>query len=174
MKQLFHLLSIALLFSSVVACSNDNEIDVAWKNANEQAYQKTIADTVNFKELKTESGPSGIYYKVIKSGNRPAEFPFHTSKIKVLYKGVYCDETVFDSGTSLTGTPTEFSVDGTVRGFSFALQNMVVGDKWEIWIPYWLGYGEIGYISPTTGQVLVKGYSTLVFDVELVEIILYP
>jgi FKBP-type peptidyl-prolyl cis-trans isomerase len=173
MKHILHLLSIALLFS-FAACSDNDEIDIAWKNANDEAYQKTAADTINFKELKTETGPSGVYYKVLNSGDQSSESPFQTSKVKVLYKGSYYDGTVFDSGTSLTGTPVEFSVAGTVRGFSFALQSMVIGDKWEIWIPYWLGYGYAGSINSTTGQVAIKGYSTLVFEVELVEITLYP
>jgi FKBP-type peptidyl-prolyl cis-trans isomerase len=174
MKHILYLLSIVLL-CSYAACSDSDTIDVAWKNANDKAYQETAADTINFKELKTKSGPSGIYYKIIESGDRQeAVSPFQTSKVKVLYKGAYHDGNVFDLGTSLTGTPAEFSVDGTVRGFSFALQNMVAGDKWEIWIPYWLGYGYTGYISSTTGETLIKGYSTLIFEVELVEITLYP
>jgi FKBP-type peptidyl-prolyl cis-trans isomerase len=173
MKHVLYLLSTALFFS-FAACSDNDETDIAWKNANDEAYRKTAADTITFKELKTETGPSGVYYKVINSGDQSSETPLQTSKVKVLYKGSYYDGAVFDLGTSLTGTPAEFLVAGTVRGFSFALQNMVVGDRWEIWIPYWLGYGYAGSINSTTGQTVIKGYTTLVFDVELVEFIQYP
>lgn len=65
-----------------------------------------------------------------------------------------------------------FAVNGVVRGFSIALQNMVVGDKWKICIPYHLGYGASGYRQ--NGITLIRGYSTLFFDVELLEINQYP
>jgi FKBP-type peptidyl-prolyl cis-trans isomerase len=41
---------------------------------------------------------------------------------------------------------------------------MQVGDKWEIWIPWMLGYGE-------TGNNSIPGYTTLVFEIELLEIV---
>jgi peptidylprolyl isomerase/FKBP-type peptidyl-prolyl cis-trans isomerase FklB len=55
-------------------------------------------------------------------------------------------------------------VNGVVDGFSTALQHMQVGDKWEIWIPWKLGYGESGNNS-------IQGYTTLVFEIELVAIV---
>jgi FKBP-type peptidyl-prolyl cis-trans isomerase len=108
---------------------------------------------------------------VIKSGTG-TEHPIQTSKVKVLYKGLYYDKTIFDAGSGQSGVPVEFSTGGTVRGFSFALQNMVVGDRWEIWIPYYLGYGAGGY-TDYYGNALIKGYSTLIFDVELVSFTQY-
>jgi peptidylprolyl isomerase/FKBP-type peptidyl-prolyl cis-trans isomerase FklB len=51
-----------------------------------------------------------------------------------------------------------------IDGFSTALQHMEVGDKWEVWIPWQLGYGAIG-------QREIKAYSTLVFEIELVDIV---
>ncbi|MCC8147210.1 MAG: FKBP-type peptidyl-prolyl cis-trans isomerase [Bacteroidales bacterium] len=60
-----------------------------------------------------------------------------------------------------------FVVNSTVRGFNIALQNMVVGDKWRLCIPYYMGYGSVLYQG-------IKGYSTLFFEVELLEINQYP
>jgi FKBP-type peptidyl-prolyl cis-trans isomerase len=183
MKQLLYLLLAGLLFS-YTACSDDTSgVDLAWKEANEKAYQK-IAEDSDYKELKTETGPSGIYYKVIEAGTE-TERPIQTSNVKVLYHGMYYDDTVFDKGTCIyndkgelverdPAQPVQFSTSGVIRGFSFALQNMVVGDRWDIWIPYYLGYGESGNINSTTGQVTIKGYTTLHFVVELIEIIQYP
>lgn len=59
-----------------------------------------------------------------------------------------------------------------LRGFNIAIQNMVIGDKWEICIPYFLGYGSSGLVQ--SGVTIIPGYSTLFFEVELLEIDQYP
>jgi len=51
-----------------------------------------------------------------------------------------------------------------VDGFSTALQRMQVGDKLEVWMPWKLAYGE-------SGNSTIKGYTTLVFEIELVDIL---
>ena len=178
MKNLLYLLSISTLFATLSACSKNDNLDV-WREANTNAYN-AITRNLNYQALQTKTGPAGVYYKVIKSGTG-TEYPLQTSNVKVFYKGMYYDGTVFDAGTNENETPAEFSLVGqsTIRGFSFALQNMVVGDKWEIWIPYYLGYGANGYKITTnyyTGayQTMIEGYSTLVFEVEMVSITMYP
>ena len=55
-------------------------------------------------------------------------------------------------------------MNGVVDGFSTALQHMKVGDKWEVWMPWRLAYG-------VTGKGNIPGYTTLVFEIELVEIV---
>jgi FKBP-type peptidyl-prolyl cis-trans isomerase len=174
MKNVFNLLIVVALFASFSACNNDDDDLAAWREANWEAYL-AIAKNLNYSELRTATGPDGIYYRIIKVGEG-TEYPLQTSKVKVLYKGTYYDRTVFDAGTSGNDIPIEFSLAGhnVIRGFSFALQNMKVGDKWEIWIPHFLGYGSSGYIDQTTYQTLIRGYTTLVFEVELVDITLYP
>jgi FKBP-type peptidyl-prolyl cis-trans isomerase len=171
-KHLLHLLIGAALLFSFAACNDDDKVDEDWRDANIEAYKKITKDP-SFKELKTETGPSGVFYKVLKNGEG-TEHPIQTSSVKVLYKGLYYDGTVFDPGTSGNDVPMEMATDGVVRGFGFALQNMVVGDKWEIWIPYYLGYGASGKIDPYYGTVLLKGYTTLNFELELVEFNQHP
>ena len=169
MKNFFFLLIIAASIVVFSAC-NTNIADDAWKEANMDAYQ-AITKKSDYRALQTETGPSGVYYKVIKSGTG-TEYPIQTSKVKVLYKGTYYDGTFFDMGSSGNDVPVEFSLKDVVRGFSFALQNMVVGDKWEIWIPYYLGYGVNGLQNYY--QTIIRGYTTLVFEIELVSITKYP
>ncbi|GHT83835.1 hypothetical protein FACS18947_0240 [Bacteroidia bacterium] len=171
-KHLLHLITCAVLLFSFAACKDDDKVDEAWRDANIEAYNKLTKDS-SFKELKTETGPSGVYYKVIKNGEG-TEYPIQTSSVKVLYKGTYYNGTVFDAGSGGNDVPIEFSTNNTVRGFGFALQNMVVGDKWEICIPYHLGYGASGYVDSYYGTVYIKGYTTLFFEVELVEINQHP
>jgi len=172
-KNLLFLLAVVALTLSFNACSKDNSTDV-WHQANMDAYNTMVKDSAQYyKEITTETGPLGVYRRVITSGTG-TEYPLQTSKVKVLYNGKYYDGTYFDLGSSKNDSPVEFSVGSTVRGFSFALQQMVVGDKWVIWIPYYLGYGPNDYYDPNTYQLLVKGYSTLIFEVELVSITQYP
>ena len=171
MRNLFYLLTFTATILSFNACKDNSDID-AWREANISAYQ-AITRNWEYRELKTETGPTGVYYKVIKSGTG-TEYPIQTSKVKVLYKGSFYEGTVFDPGTSGNDVPVEFFLTSTVRGFSFAVQNMVVGDKWEIWIPYYLGYGIDGQYDYYSGRTLIKGYTTLVFEVELVSITQYP
>jgi len=168
-KNLSCLLAFAITMVLFSACNDKNDID-AWREANTAAYE---AITKTYKPLQTATGPSGVYYKVVKSGTG-TEYPLQTSKVKVLYKGTYYDGSVFDAGSSGNNIPVEFSLSSVVRGFSFALQNMVVGDKWEIWIPYYLGYGATGHYDTYGYTQLIKGYTTLVFEVELASITQYP
>jgi len=88
--------------------------------------------------------------------------PEPSDNVKVHYKGSLIDGTVFDSSYDRK-TPAIFNVSQLIKGFSEALLLMPVGSKWRIYIPYELGYGtrEIGMIPP---------YSTLIFDLELLEI----
>ena len=56
-----------------------------------------------------------------------------------------------------------------VDGFATALQNMHPGDRWEIWIPQQMGYGSAG--RSASGSVIIKPYTTLIFDLEVTRIV---
>ncbi|MDH8702043.1 FKBP-type peptidyl-prolyl cis-trans isomerase [Dysgonomonadaceae bacterium PH5-43] len=100
------------------------------------------------------------------------DFNFDSSAVYLLWEGakytsyVWLDgeqkfeETNYDLGYT-------FYPYGIVRGLSYAIQNMVVGDKWLVCIPYTLGYGASGLYSG--GVTLVPGYSTLFFEVQLLD-----
>ncbi len=65
-----------------------------------------------------------------------------------------------------TDVPTLFGVNGfAVSGFATATLHMVEGDKWRVYIPYYLAYGESD--NTTSG---IPGYSTLIFDIKLAKI----
>jgi FKBP-type peptidyl-prolyl cis-trans isomerase FklB len=106
--------------------------------------------------------PSGLQYKVLKSGNGPS--PKATDKVRTHYHGTLIDGTVFDSSVE-RGEPAEFPVGGVIRGWTEALQLMKVGDKWQLFIPSELAYGARG-----AGGVIGPN-STLVFEIELLEIV---
>jgi FKBP-type peptidyl-prolyl cis-trans isomerase len=104
---------------------------------------------------------SGLQYKEIVSGE--GEIPTSDKTVVVHYKGTLTDGTVFDSSYD-RGEPAEFPVTGVIPGWVEALQLMNVGDKFELTIPSDLAYGPRG-----SGQTIGPD-STLLFDVELIEI----
>jgi FKBP-type peptidyl-prolyl cis-trans isomerase FklB len=114
---------------------------------------------------KTKEGvvalPSGLQYKVLKSGQGPS--PKLTDKVRAHYHGTFVDGTVFDSSVQ-RGEPAVFAVGGVIRGWTEALQKMKVGDKWTLFVPSELAYGPQG-MAPAIGP-----HAVLIFDVELLGI----
>jgi FKBP-type peptidyl-prolyl cis-trans isomerase FklB len=106
--------------------------------------------------------PSGLQYSVIKAGAGPK--PALTDKVKVHYHGTLIDGKVFDSSVE-RGEPIELNVNGVIPGWTEALQLMPVGSKWKLFIPSNLAYGD-----QQAGPLITPG-STLIFDVELLDII---
>ncbi len=104
---------------------------------------------------------SGLQYQVIKSGN--GDSPKATDTVVTHYHGTLINGEVFDSSID-RGEPATFPVSGVIKGWTEALQKMKVGDKWKIFVPSDLAYGASG-AGPKIGP-----NSTLVFDIELLEI----
>ena len=119
------------------------------------AFLDSIAGTEGV--VKTESG---LCYKVITAGK--GAVPTSTDKVKVHYRGTLIDGTEFDSSYS-RNEPTTFRANQVIAGWTEALTMMPVGSKWMLYIPQELAYGsrDMGTIKP---------FSTLVFEVELLEI----
>ncbi|MDA8621892.1 FKBP-type peptidyl-prolyl cis-trans isomerase [Psychrosphaera sp.] len=105
---------------------------------------------------------SGLQFEVITEGS--GEKPTAASTVKTHYHGTLIDGTVFDSSYD-RGEPVEFPVGGVIKGWTEALQMMTVGSKWRLAIPYELAYGEQG------AGGAIGPFQTLVFDVELLEIV---
>ena len=114
--------------------------------------------TANAKKEGVKTTPSGLQYKVLKSGT--GEMPKKTDTVTVHYTGTLIDGTVFDSSVQ-RGQPATFPVEGVIPGWTEALQMMKVGDKWQLFLPAKLAYGEQSP-SPKIGP-----NSTLIFEVEL-------
>ena len=106
--------------------------------------------------------PSGLQYIVLKEGTGPK--PTAADKVKCDYEGKLLDGTVFDSSIK-SGKPIEFGVSGVIKGWTQALQLMNTGSKWRLFIPSDLAYGD-QQMGPD-----IKPGSTLIFDVELMEIV---
>ena len=106
--------------------------------------------------------PSGLQYKVLVKGD--GEVPLEDQKVQVNYEGRLIDGTVFDASARHGDKPSEFKPNQVIKGWTEALTMMPVGSKWQLFIPYYLAYG-----NRSAGEI--KPYSTLIFDVELVGIV---
>jgi FKBP-type peptidyl-prolyl cis-trans isomerase FklB len=116
----------------------------------------------NQKKQGVKTLPSGLQYKVIKSGT--GKKPKDTDTVTVNYKGTLLDGTEFDSSYK-RGTPATFPVKGVIPGWTEALQLMEQGAKWQLFIPPPLAYGEQG-----TPGGMIGPNATLIFEVELMSI----
>lgn len=106
---------------------------------------------------------SGLQYEVLAEGAEDAPSPTAESQVVTHYTGRLADGTVFDSSEE-RGQPATFGVSQVIAGWQEALQLMQVGDRWRIWLPPELAYGERG----AGGDIPPN--AALVFDIELLEI----
>jgi len=116
----------------------------------------------NAKRAEVVTLESGLQYEIITAGTGIT--PKASDKVKVHYHGTLINGTVFDSSVS-RGEPATFGVTQVISGWVEALQLMPVGSKWKLYIPSDLAYGAQG-----AGQQ-IGPHTTLVFEVELIEII---
>jgi FKBP-type peptidyl-prolyl cis-trans isomerase FklB len=155
--------------SFIMAFINQREAIKAKKQAelNKVTYKDYIEQNEAFLAKNKEKAgvtvtPSGLQYEVIKMGTGPK--PTAESTVKVHYVGTLIDGTEFDSSVK-RNTPAQFPVTGVIPGWTEALQLMPVGSKFKLILPQSIAYGATG-----AGEV-IKPYSTLVFEVELLEIV---
>merc|ERR1719510_1262892 len=114
------------------------------------------------KEEGVNKLPSGLLYKVLKEGHGK-EHPKADTPCECHYRGTLIDGTEFDSSYS-RGKPTTFAPKQVIKGWTEAMQLMVEGDKWEMYIPSELAYGERG----AGGKI--PGGATLVFEMEIMKL----
>ncbi|MDX9729375.1 MAG: FKBP-type peptidyl-prolyl cis-trans isomerase [Bacteroidales bacterium] len=121
--------------------------------------EKFLAE--NKKRDGVQETASGLQYEVITMGT--GDKPTAVDMVKVHYTGTLLDGTKFDSSLD-RGEPAQFGVNQVIQGWQEGIQLMPVGSKFKFYIPYELAYGEQG-----TGPI--PPFSTLTFDVELLEIV---
>jgi len=109
---------------------------------------------------------SGLQYKVLRAGDG-TNHPLVNAPCECHYEGrtasQYPDGPVFDSSYA-RGTPTTFAPNQVIKGWTEAMQLMVEGDKWELYIPSDLAYGDRGR-PPKIG-----GGDCLIFTIEILKI----
>lgn len=167
---------------------NQDSVKVTWKNEDmmnylteaeqklaekkkaEEAEKKQEEFKENIKEgeeyiekFKKEEGvkvlPSGVAYKVLQEGTG-TDHPTTEDNVKVNYNGTFVNGESFDKSGD---EPASFGVTHVIPGWTEVLQEMVVGEKIKVVIPYDKAYGAEG-----SGNI--APYKTLIFEVELVAI----
>lgn len=105
---------------------------------------------------------NGIQYIIIKSGEgKQANL---NSTVTVHYHGTLIDGTVFDSSVD-RGEPAQFPVNGVIQGWQEIIPMMKVGDKWKVFIPQELAYGE--RVRPGGP---IQPFMALIFEIELIDV----
>ena len=156
------------------AVSNDelrvafNEIHQRLQAAKQEKFAAAVEEGTAFlaenaKRDEVSTTESGLQYEVINKGDS-TESPTAASTVRTHYHGTLLDGSVFDSSYE-RGQPAEFPVGGVIKGWTEALQMMNVGDKWRLYVPHDLAYGEQG------AGGAIGPFATLIFDVELLEIL---
>ena len=126
------------------------------KNEYARANKEWLAEKAKEEDVAQLS--KGVCYKVLQSGPENGKQPTPSSVVNCHYLGRTIDGKCFD--TSLGGYPLAIRLRDLIEGWIIALQQMHVGDKWEIYIPSELGYGSFS-------QPGIPANSTLIFEIEL-------
>lgn len=145
-------IALAALLASAAAAHADSDT----QNPVAFMAQNALADGVR-------SLPSGVQYKVLKSGPADGGHPKPDDVVTVNYEGALLNGQIFDSSYK-TGKPVTFALRDLIPGWVDAVQHMRPGDEWLLYVPPSQGYGneQKGSIPPN---------SVLVFRLELVSFI---
>lgn len=124
------------------------------------AYQEE-----NAKKEGVQVTESGLQYEVLAEGPEGGASPAATDLVKVHYHGTLVNGEVFDSSVD-RGEPIVFPLNRVIPGWTEGVQLMSAGDKYRFVIPADLAYGERG-----AGNGQIPPNATLIFDVELLEVV---
>ena len=137
-------------------------------DADQLALSENLTMSAEFLEQNSQNDgvvtlDSGLQYLVLESGPEGGTSPTPSDSVLAHYHGTLIDGNVFDSSVD-RGEPASFGVSQVISGWTEALQLMKTGDKWRLFIPPDMAYGES---SPTPA---IPPNSALIFDVELLEV----
>ena len=137
-------------------------------DADQLALSENLTMSAEFLEQNSQNDgvvtlDSGLQYLVLESGPEGGASPTTSDSVLAHYHGTLIDGSVFDSSVD-RGEPASFGVSQVISGWTEALQLMKTGDKWRLFIPPDMAYGES---SPTPA---IPPNSALIFDVELLEV----
>ena len=132
------------------------------KNRKEEYKEQNLR---YLEEIASQEGvqklAGGILYKVTEQGSGTVS-PRLDNVVSVHYRGTLMNGREFDNSYE-RNCPEAFRLNQVIEGWQIALQQMHVGDKWVIYIPYTVGYG-----NRASGPI--PAFSTLIFEVELLGI----
>lgn len=182
MKKYLHIALMLCCLFVVSSCKDDNEENTeavereAYKSEQDIAFQAKVNEP-GFVRWYSEAGDGYVCAKLIEKGD--GKRAYFNSRVSVYYKGFLTNGKEFDALLFEDGAPfkcaissyyanysADYNPDGyrsVIPGWTVALQHMVEGDKYEVWIPQQLAYG-----GSDSGEI--PAYSTLIFEIELVSV----
>tara|TARA_R110002049_G_scaffold120609_5_gene275146 strand:- start:2478 stop:2927 length:450 start_codon:yes stop_codon:yes gene_type:complete len=141
-----------LVFTLVLSCSNDKEVDYTLKN------EETIQDYLMDNNLTAQKSASGLYYIIHEEGT--GNNPTGTSNVTVAYKGYYTNGQVFDQSNA---EGISFNLNQVIRGWTEGITYFKEGGSGILLVPASLGYGNYNYNG-------IPGGSVLIFDITLISV----
>ena len=124
--------------------------------------------TTNAKVEGVQTLPSGLQYKIVRSGPATGLKPGPQDEVKVHYEGKLVSGKIFDSSYD-RGQPAAMPLPALIPAWKEALQLMRPGDEWILFVPPEMGYGEEG-----AGGGEIPGNSVLIFRIELIDVLPAP
>lgn len=145
-----------------IACIASSELGAKPKQsrAERKAAEKAFL-AENSKRPGVVTTKSGLQYEILKVGNGSVR-PRFRQYLRIHYHSTFIDGTVMES-TLNRKDPLRMRFENVIAGWKEGLRLMTVGDKYRFYIPSRLGYGPYN-------EGRVPGYSTLIFDIELIAI----
>ena len=122
----------------------------------------------NGKAEGVQTLPSGVQYKIVRSGPTTGLKPGPRDEVKVHYEGKLLSGKIFDSSYD-RGQPAAMPLPALIPAWKEALQLMRPGDEWILFVPPEMGYGEEG-----AGGGEIPGNSVLIFRIELIDVLPAP
>lgn len=113
-------------------------------------------------DLKPEAGKEGYFFAIEKNGNGEKAQP--GDYVKIHYKGMLLDGTVFDESEKNDPFVFRLGYRQVIQGWEFGLQQFQAGGKGKLFVPSRLGYGKQGI-----GDA-IPAHSDLIYEIELLEI----
>jgi len=117
----------------------------------------------NKKKPGVISLPSGLQYEVLRKGDANSPKPALQDTVVAHYAGTLINGFKFDNSYD-RAEPLTIPVAGVIKGWTEILQMMHIGDKFKVYIPSELGYGERGAGAD------IPGGAVLIFEMELLAI----
>lgn len=171
--RIFFLSLLSCCLMAMISCNDDVEDTVTeyleWNNQNVAYFEAAKLETDEegnrvYQVISPNWDPSScVLMHYYKRGTGTVS-PYSTSFVKVCYKGQLIDGTVFDDIYQSPDNPMTAKISSLVQGWTVAMERMHVGDSCRVIIPQNLGYGS-------RSQGSIKPYSTLIFDIKLMEIV---
>ena len=87
--------------------------------------------------------PSGLQYRILEAGPADSKSPLLDTTCQIHYVGKKLDGTEFDSSYA-RGAPANFMPSRMIQAWTIALQLMGEGDRWQLFVPSELAYGDAG------------------------------